>query len=384
MNKQKIVILIDWYLPGSKAGGPVRSIYSLISLIKNYFDIYLITTNYDLGRTEGYEEITANKLFKTDEVNYFYFTKDKLNIENICSEINKINPHLVYLNSFWSFNFSIGIVKAKRNNLITAPVLLAPRGMLGKGALGLKPLRKTVFIFLSRLLGWYKKMKFHATNQLEKKDIQSKFKNAEIFTVSNVNSGVPLFTNKDKEIKQLKLFYLSRISTVKNLHFAIEILNQIPADIKIEYDIFGNLEDKNYWEKCTTLINNLPANIKVNYKYELPFNEVQNVIINYHALFLPTLNENFGHSIVESLLSGCAAIISDQTPWNDLEINNAGFALSLNNKSGFVSAIVNLALLNKEEFELKSKASIKYISSKLNIEESITQYKNMFHESISN
>ena len=83
-------------------------------------------------------------------------------------------------------------------------------------------------------------------------------------------------------------------------------------------------EDHEYWSKCIALITQLPKNVVVTYKKELAFNEVQTTISNYHALFLPTLNENFGHSIVESLLSGCPAIISDQTPWDDLEKNNAG------------------------------------------------------------
>ncbi len=373
---------MDWFLPGTKAGGPVRSIYSLVSLIKEFFDIYVITSNCDLGSDEGYKTVEPNKTFEKDGVWYHYFSKAELNVPNVSKLISSIAPDLIYLNSFWSYNFSIGIVKAKRNGLIKAPILLAPRGMLGKGALGLKPLRKNVFLALAKLFNWYSDIIFHATNEQEKKDIQKRFRNARVLIAPNVNSGTVLYTPKNKEEKHLRLFYLSRIAEVKNLRFALEALNDIPADITIEYDIYGNPEDKEYWKLCENIILKLPKNIKVNYKRELQFSEVQHTITNYHGLFLPTLNENFGHSIVESLLSGCPVIISDQTPWNDLEKFNAGYAISLTDKPAFAKALVNFAMLNNKDYELKSRDSIKYISNKLNVKQSIEQYKNLFNGSI--
>ncbi len=101
-------------------------------------------------------------------------------------------------------------------------------------------------------------------------------------------------------------------------------------------------------------------------------------------MFLPTLNENFGHSIVESLLSGCPAIISDQTPWSDLEKNNAGYSIPLNSKEKFLQAIVAMAKLNQEEFSQKSNAANSYISNKIEVEKSINLYKNLFNEFIKN
>jgi glycosyltransferase involved in cell wall biosynthesis len=177
---------------------------------------------------------------------------------------------------------------------------------------------------------------------------------------------------------------LSRISEVKNLHFALEILKDIPSDIYINYDIYGNLEDKDYWTSCTELIKVLPKNVRVNYKRELTFNEVQQTICNYNCLFLPTLNENFGHSIVESLLSGCPAIISDQTPWNDLEMHNAGHAIALNNKQGFLNAIIQMAKLDQDAFSQKSKGANSYISGKIALEQNINLYKNLFNGILKN
>lgn len=371
-------------MPGTKAGGPVRSIFSLVSLIKNHFDIYIFTSNCDLGNNEEYKDVKPDTLFENEGVNYYYFSKNNLNVDSILEQVNKINPSLIYLNSFWSYNFSIGIVKAKNSGLISAPILLAPRGMLGKGAMGLKSFKKIVFITLAQIFNSYSKITFHATNRQEEKDILKRFKNAKIQTASNLNSGIALSIHKVKEEKKLKLFYLSRIARIKNLHFALEVLKDIPEEISIEYDIYGNNEDKEYWDECKSIIQSLPENIKVNYKGELQFNRVQETIAAYHALFLPTLNENFGHSIVESFLSGCLVVISDQTPWTNLEKEKIGFALPLENKKNFVNALIDMAKLNNADYALKSKQAISYISHKLNIQKNIEEYKNLFNGTIKN
>ena len=44
---------------------------------------------------------------------------------------------------------------------------------------------------------------------------------------------------------------------------------------------------------------------------------------------LPTKTENFGHAIYESMACGLPVLISDKTPWHNLEKNKAGFDLSL-------------------------------------------------------
>ena len=384
MNKPKIAVLIDWYLPGTRAGGPVRSVYSLVNLLKNDFDFYIITTNKDLGSEQQYSGVDADTLLYKDSVHYYYFSSGRLNSENMIGLFHKINPNLIYLNSFWSYSFSINIVRLKNKGLINQPILLAPRGMLGKGALGLKSFKKSAFIFIAQILNSYKKIIFHATQKQEESDILSKFMHSKILVAPNVNSS-PVMRNKViKTVNHLKLFYLSRVARVKNLHYAIELLASIPSQYNVEYDVFGNREDADYWNFCKELIAKLPAHIKVSYKQDLPFDEVQGVICNYHCLLLPTLNENYGHSIVESLLCGCPAIISDQTPWSDLNESGAGFTIALKAKPLFIDAIVYYASMNQDDFSLKSEKAINYISNKIDLGQISNQYKILFNDCIKN
>lgn len=384
ISKPKIAILIDWYIPGTKAGGPVRSIFSLCEILKSEFDICIFTSNHDLGSTKSYEGIKADEMFERDGIKYIYFSSDQSVSERIIQKVNEFSPSIIYLNSFWSYPFSISIVRAKQQKRIQAPVLLAPRGMLGSGALSLKSFKKQLYLFYARVSGVYHHITFHASNEQEKNAILKQFPRSKIFTVPNINSGKTLEHQRKKEKGELNLFYLSRIARVKNLHFALNILTQIPSSLKITYDIYGNQEDAEYWNECMAIIQKLPENVQVNYKKELSFTEVQKVISEYHALFLPTLNENFGHSIVESLLSGCSVICSDQTPWNDMEKHHAGFAISLQDEAGFKRAITLLAEEDQNEFNGRSKEAINYISSKLDLVRNTGLYKKMFNGTTEN
>jgi glycosyltransferase involved in cell wall biosynthesis len=375
---------MDWYIPGTKAGGPVRSIYSLCEVLKEYYSISIFTTNSDLGSDKEYEDIVSDTFFTLNEIEYYYFSKNKLSRSNLHEKIIEFNPAIIYLNSFWSYLFSISVIRAKKEKKINAKIILAPRGMLSSGALNLKSFKKKIFLFISKLSSLYSGITFHASNLIEEDFIKIHFPKAKIYSIQNINCGKPLVKNRIKIEQELNLFYLSRIDRVKNLHFALEILKSLPNNIKITYDIFGNKENVTYWNECEQIINSMPPNIQVNYMGELSFVQVQEKIANYHALFLPTLNENFGHSIVESLLSGCVVICSDQTPWNDLEKINAGFAINLNNKASFINALISLANENQFNFNNRSDSAINYISKKLNATNNLAKYITMFNETIKN
>ena len=44
-----------------------------------------------------------------------------------------------------------------------------------------------------------------------------------------------------------------------------------------------------------------------------------------HYLLSSTTQENFGHSIVEAWANGCPVLISDRTPWRELEAKGIGW-----------------------------------------------------------
>ncbi|GAO31730.1 hypothetical protein [Geofilum rubicundum] len=55
-GKKKILVFIDWYLPGYKAGGPVRSMANMTGHLSGDFDFYIVTRNTEYGETAPYTD----------------------------------------------------------------------------------------------------------------------------------------------------------------------------------------------------------------------------------------------------------------------------------------------------------------------------------------
>jgi glycosyltransferase involved in cell wall biosynthesis len=73
---------------------------------------------------------------------------------------------------------------------------------------------------------------------------------------------------------------------------------------------------------------------------------VSETLSTYDLFFLPTFAENFGHSIAESMSVGTPVLISDNTPWRELEAKKWGWDFSLVQKENFVKAIKTVAELS--------------------------------------
>ena len=69
--------------------------------------------------------------------------------------------------------------------------------------------------------------------------------------------------------------------------------------------------------------------------------QIKKIFEETHLFFLPTLGENYGYSIVESLSNSIPVLISDNTPFRNLEKLGFGFDISLQNEKEFFSLIRN-------------------------------------------
>ena len=58
------MILVDWYSPGYKAGGPIQSCVNIVNALYKYYDIYVLTSDTDHGETQPYAGIESNKWLK--------------------------------------------------------------------------------------------------------------------------------------------------------------------------------------------------------------------------------------------------------------------------------------------------------------------------------
>jgi glycosyltransferase involved in cell wall biosynthesis len=366
--------MIDWYLPGRNAGGPVKSVESLVWALKDFFDFRILTTDTDLGASSPYSGIETGKwLQRNDGSQVFYLPKKSITKKMLEEAMNSVSPDVIYLNSLYSRWFSIVPLQLKkRKNRVSKKIVLAPRGMLSEGALALKSFKKKSFIALSKISGLHKNISWQATYPEEQKEIEKHFGNhADIRLCPNFSKPIELSTpNARKKEGELRLFYLSRIARVKNLHIALQALKETKGEGRILFDIFGTPEDAGYVNECKEIASSLPAHIGVSFKGELQNEDLGRVLPAYHFLFLPTSNENFGHSIFESLQCGCPVIISNRTPWRNLEAQGCGWDLEPV-PSSYSSLLDRLLSMDDSAYQLLSKAAASFATQKIKAQENI-------------
>ena len=380
-TKKKILVFVDWYLPGFKAGGPIRSCVGLVDRLSFKYDIKIVTGNTDLKDTVPYKGIQFNAWTISDkDTNIFYCTKSFLNIKNIKKLINSENPDIIYLNSMYSVNFTLLPLLILRLIKFKGKVIIAPRGMLSTGALALKSLKKRIFLTASKALGLFNKVSFHASTKVEIEEISNVFgSNAKHHLAINLTpKSIVHLLMKQKEKGIVDLVFLGRISKVKNLLQSLKLLKLIDPNFHIKYNIFGPSEDIKYFNMCKEVATSMPSNIEVQFKGEASNNEVNSILKNHHFLYQLTNNENFGHAIVESFSAGCPVIISDKTPWSNLNSKYCGWDLDLNNETEIIRILNKVASMNQEEYNRYSQGAFKFSESINNNQIAINDHITMF------
>jgi glycosyltransferase involved in cell wall biosynthesis len=377
--KKTILILCDWFLPGYLAGGPIQSIATLTKQLGNEIDFKIITTDRDFKSNVAYKNVKLNEWTQFEGRTVFYVTPEYMNSEFILKLIQNTKHDSIYLNSLFSKHFAVNPLKWKQQGKLTSKIILAPRGMLGDGALAIKAFKKQLFLMYAKTFGLFKNVSWQSTSAQETSEIKKRIGNAvQIFEVSNLPNAANAIKSIEKKVGELKLCFISRISEKKNLNFAIDILKET-KNFKITCDVFGPIEDDAYWSACKENEKGLSQNVSFQYKGVLKPEQIGETIGQYHALFLPTQNENYGHIIVETLQHARPVILSDQTPWRNLENEHVGFDISLTDKTKFVSAILALAQLNQLEFDEMSNTCILYINHQLNLDEIKAKYLKLFN-----
>ncbi len=379
MAKRKILIFIDWYLPGYKAGGPIQSIANLVAHLKEEFDFSIITRDTDYCESIPYSTIKSDEWnLQSDGVNVYYFSQSALNRSNIKKIIRQTDFDIVYLNGIFSLYFTLlplFFLRKKKNKKI----VIATRGMFAESALGVKKMKKRFFLRSVKILNLFDSVIFHASTAKEKNDIQIALgPSVKIETAGNLpQKNVSDNLNERKKSKgSLKLVNVARISPEKNLLFALELLQKVKGNV--ELDIYGPIYNEAYWEECKTVMAILPHNIKVNYMGSLESEKVTNEIINYDFMFMPTRGENFGHIILQSLSVGCPVIISDQTPWKNLIEINVGWDIPLDRQDLFIQTIENCAEMKQEEYNEMTVAAFNFAKKYIDNPEIVEQNRHLF------
>ena len=347
----KVLIVVDYYLPGYKGGGPIRTIANLVDWLGDEFEFYILTRDHDLGDKNAYKMIRSDTWTQSDKAQIYYVSSEALALTSLKKLLNSIDFNVLYVNSFFS-NLSVKIAYLNwRKGISAKTLMIAPRGEFHAGALAIKHLKKRLYLMLIVTLGWYRNVSWVASTPEEADTITTIFPDAtDIHIVPNLTAKTlpPLPDEIAPKGEKLRIVFFSRISPKKNLDGALRLLRKV--DQPLEFDIYGTLEDSGYWQMCQQLIATLPPHIIVSYKGALQPEHVTMTLANYHLMLFPTHGENFGHVIWEALYAGVPVLISDQTPWHDIEQAGVGWEIPIDNRAGYIERINHLIRMDEAEF----------------------------------
>jgi glycosyltransferase involved in cell wall biosynthesis len=349
-DRKRILVVVDWYLPGTKAGGPVRSIAAIVAKLSTWYDFSVFTSDRDLGDPTAYADIALHQwTLAPDGTRTWYSSLHAPVSTAIGAALRSEQPDIIYINGIFSAFCRAALSKARRKRI---PVVIAPRGMLGQGALKIKAGKKKLFLNYARLTGMFNGVKWHASSEAEKAEVLAVFPGANVEVAMNLALPVTAAQRTvKKQPGEASLVFLSRISRKKNLTGLLEMLRQVRPELLVTLDIYGPIEDEAYWKQCLALAGTLPQHITVVYQGPIPHEKTGAAFSASDLFVFPTFHENFGHTIIESLQCGTPVLISDQTPWRNLAAHNAGWELPLADSAAFTAIIEKVAAMDEAELD---------------------------------
>lgn len=340
-RRPRVLLFARYYLPGFKAGGPIRTISNIVQVLGSEIEFSIYTGDRDILDSQEFSSVSVGRWNGVGGASVFYAPKSSRSIRRLSATILDVRPDMIYLNSFFDPEFTLRPIIAARLVCRDVPILIAPRGELAEGALSLKRWKKSAFRTTALRLGVYNGAHWHASSEFEKLDIchMTGATADKVHVAPNIFSPVwPSAVGNSRNWGPLRVVFLSRIARNKNLRFALEVLSA--CKVSVEFDIWGTVEDPVYWNQCEVIVGKLPRNIRATYCGVADQPLVTQILSQYDLLFLPTEGENFGHVIAESLSVGTPVLISDMTPWRNLQACGVGWDLPLSEgMEMFVDAI---------------------------------------------
>lgn len=376
-HKPLVVIVADWFDPAFRAGGPVRSMVNLIDHLHGEYNFKIICGSVDYGENEELPQIHTE--IWTDwqgKAEVFYMSVNKQRRKHIFKLLDEADADIIYVQGIFSKTFSILPLvwwkQAKRGRLV-----VAPRGMLYSSALKIKKLKKRVFLFVTKTMGWYNHVVWHSTNSQETNEIKNELgSKAEIIEASNM----PVCrkwpdSNPDFSGDLLRILCVSRISDEKNPLLLIDALTKL--DIPVQLNIAGDYSSDDYFKKFNEKIAGLPENIKVNYLGSVPQEEISGLYEKNQLFVLPTKGENFGHAIADALSYGLPCILGENTPWTADVKGKAGWCLPMREED-FAKAILEFYSMSEEQKMQLSAAARSIVHKVLDSERIKAGYRKLF------
>src|SRR5262245_30291030 len=284
----RVLVFVEYYLPGFKGGGPLRSINGLVSGLGDEFDFRIVTRSHDDGEKRSFGGVRIDGWNRVGNAQVFYASRRNLTTTGFANRIRETSPDAIYLNGCFG-PMAVRLLSARRLGMVPRlPILVAPRGEFSSGALRLKRFKKLLFLLFAKRMRLFDGILWQASSPLEAADILNT-----VGSSARLKVAGDLFTqlsprNESRPAKRsgsARFVFLSRIDRKKNLDFALRLLASLDGDVS--FDIYGPITDATYWKECEEGIRRMPVSVRVAYHGAVPHHAVASVLASAHFFVLP-------------------------------------------------------------------------------------------------
>ena len=367
----RVCLVSSSFFPAISYGGPISATWNLSRMLaKKGVEVFVSTTNANGNRRLNnvsryqHEEIIQNlwvRYYHEEVINLFSFSL----LFNIWKDIKQAD--IVYIQ--YIFHYSV-IVSLLFSWLYNKKVIICPRGSFSSYTLNnkkniLKKFWIKVFItpFLRRII-------WHASSDLEKKDIES------YFTLSNViviHDGIDVSRFNHQELyspKELIKYFtkidfknvsevicsIGRLHSIKCFDILIDAFSLYLKDYPYSKLIIAGGND-GVEEGLRRQIKDLDLMDSIFLIGEINIDKIPVLLRNSSSFVLASEFESFGIVVAEALASGLPVLVSDKTSWSDIEKYNCGI-LAKNKKNDLYNGLLKI---KSKEFD--SINSINYVKN---------------------
>lgn len=376
MSKKRVLIIYRSYFPSQSHLGPATAIKNLVDNMSADYDFHILTLNHDFA--------TGSRLFAQPHLRV---VMPHVVIEYVPRGIKGLRILAARL----AEEFDVVDIQCAFDPLLAIPALMlcklglsgnsrifhTPHGIFMDVIMGTRRPRKALYCRFSDLIGLYRNVVHLAGSPGEKRDIDRNHRRSQnVAVVSQFVEPLPAAQPRNaKPRNRLKIAFVGRVTEQKNLLAAIEMLRHLPVPAIL--DVFGDTADTAYYERCVAMMQAGTGPCEIRFKGNVSKDALLQALPGYDVLLHPTLGENFGHSIVEALHLGVPVLISDRSPWTDVEASHAGWALSLSNTSAFVDKLATIYAMGEEWSQL-SAGAIQYARKTFDKSQTAQRYRGAY------
>lgn len=341
------VLVVAHAFPPAYRGGSIRTLEHLTSRLGCEIEFFVITRTLDYGEKTPLDVEVATWVERSG-AQVWYERPWRRTPWRIASLARAVDADVLFVNSM----FAPGCVSAclaRRVRLLDVALLVAPEGEFNAASLAHHPRRKRWFLRVARLLALHKNAHWRASTEDEAVTIRARVDTSAGVSVAAcpppLLESPPVQSQPEGSARPARLVYLSIISARKAPTRAARF---VLTTAETTLDVFGPSRDDRELAALTDLIAD-DSSGRIRFHGPLDHRDVASTLGSYDALILPTAGESFGYVIGEALLAGCLVLVSDRTPWQDLDSCGAGWVIDLEDDRAWHSALAALAAMSPDE-----------------------------------